>query len=139
MGSQVRQMRPGQDEIAGVIDDQRQVALAGGGIPADEPVAGSGLPGRGAEAQQGQQEAVGRVHEVPQLGARQRFVAKVVVALDVLVPEPAAGVGGPQQGEAQGAGCGQREGAGVPAAADRCAGKAAAAWGARKAARAAAG
>ena len=40
MGSQGRETDPGQDEIAGVIDDQGQVALAGGGLPADETVAG---------------------------------------------------------------------------------------------------
>ena len=50
------------------------------------------------------------MHEVAQLGTGQRLVAEVVVALNVLVPEPAAGVGGPQHGEAQGAGLGQRDG-----------------------------
>ena len=41
MRCQTGEANPGQDEIAGVIDDQRQVALAGGGIPADELVAGA--------------------------------------------------------------------------------------------------
>ena len=71
VGGQRREPDPGQDEIAGVIDDQGQVALAGGGIPADEAVAGGGFPGRGAAAEQGQQEAVGGVHEVAQLGTGQ--------------------------------------------------------------------
>ncbi len=90
MGGQAGQADPGQDEIAGVIDDQRQVALAGGGIPADETVARGGFPGRGAAAEQGQQEAVGGVDEVAQLGAGQGLVAEVVVALDEFVPEAVA-------------------------------------------------
>ena len=81
-------------------------------IPAHEAVAGGGFPGRGAAAEQGQQEAVGGVHEVAQLGTGQGLVAEVVVALDELVPEAAAGVGGAQQAEAQGAGLGQRGGQG---------------------------
>ena len=76
MGGQRGETNPGQDEIAGVIDDEGQVALAGGGIPADEAVAGGGLPSRGAEAEQGQQQAVGRMREVAQLGPRQGFVAE---------------------------------------------------------------
>ena len=90
--------------IAGVIDDQGQVALAGGRIPAHETVPRGGFPGGGAEAEQGQQEAVGGVREVAQLGRGQGFVAEVVVTLDELVPEAAAGVGGAQQAEAQGTG-----------------------------------
>ena len=53
------------------------------------------------------------MHEVAQLGAGQGLVAEVVVALDELVPEAAAGVGGAQQTEAQGAGRGQRGGGSV--------------------------
>ena len=133
MGGQAGQANPGQDEIAGVIDDQRQVALAGGGIPADETVARGGFPGRGAAAEQGQQEAVGGVDEVAQLGAGQGLVAEVVVALDEFVPEAAAGIGGAQQGEAQGAGLGERAGQG------RCAGTAPAVAVAARSATAAAG
>ena len=64
MGGQGGEADPGQDEIAGVIDNQGQVALAGGGIPADETVARGGFPGRSAAAEQSQQEAVGSVDEV---------------------------------------------------------------------------
>ena len=40
---------PGQDQEAGVVDHEGQVALPGFGGPADEAVAGRGLPGGGAE------------------------------------------------------------------------------------------
>ena len=113
VGGQRGEPDPGQDEIAGVIDDQGQVALAGGRIPAHETVARGRFPSGGAEADQGQQEAVGGVHEVAQLGAGQGLVAEVVVALDELVPEAAAGVGGAQQAEAQGAGLGLTSGSGA--------------------------
>ena len=85
LGQQVRgEMRdadPGQDQEASVIDDQWQVALARGGGPADEAVAGGGFPGGGAEAEQGQRQAVAGVHEVAQLGAGQVLVAEIVVAV----------------------------------------------------------
>ena len=58
-----------------MIDDPGQVALAGGAVPADEAVAGGGFPGGGTAAEQGQQEAVGGLDEVAQLGAGQRCVA----------------------------------------------------------------
>ena len=51
----------------GLIDEQREVALADGAIPADEAVAGGGLAGLGAEAPQGQRQTVGRVREVAQV------------------------------------------------------------------------
>ena len=63
-----------------MIDDPGQVALAGGAVPANEAVAGGGFPGGGTEAEQGQQEAVGGLDEVAQLGARQGCVAEVVIA-----------------------------------------------------------
>ena len=58
MGSQAGEANPGQDEIASVIDDPGQVALAGGAVPADEAVAGGGFPGGGTEAEQGQEDAI---------------------------------------------------------------------------------
>ena len=63
-----------------MVDDQRQVALAGGGVPADEAVAGRGLPSRGAEAQQGQRAAVGRMGEVAQLGPGQGLVLVIPIS-----------------------------------------------------------
>ena len=86
MGGQAGEADPGQDEIARVIDDAGQVALPGGRVPADETVAGGGFPGGGTEAEQGQQQAVGGVHEVAQLGAGQGLVAERVVALHSFVP-----------------------------------------------------
>ena len=85
---------PGQDQEAGVVDHEGQVALPRFGGPADEAVAGRGLPGGGAEAEQGEGLAVGGAGEVAQLGAGQGRVAEVVVALDEGVPAAALdGVG----------------------------------------------
>ena len=94
MRDQARQADPGQDKLASVIYDQGQVALSGGGVPAGETVARVGFPGGGAEAEQSQQEAVGGVDEVAQMRAQRLAIAQVVVALDELVPETAAWVGG---------------------------------------------
>ena len=54
VGGQTGQADPGQDEIAGLVDNQGQVALSGGGIPADEAVSRGGFLGSGAAAEQGQ-------------------------------------------------------------------------------------
>ena len=52
------------------------------------------------------------MQEVAQLSTGQELVAKVVVALAEFVPAVPAGIGGAQQGEAQGAGLGERAGQG---------------------------
>ena len=110
VGGEVRDAGPGQDQEAGVIDDEGEVAQAGGGVPADEAVTGAHFPGGGREAEQGEGEAAGGVDEVAQLGAGESGEPEVVVALDVFVPEEAAGIAGPQQIEVEGADVG--EGAG---------------------------
>ncbi len=102
VGGEIGHLDPGQDQIPGVIDEAGQVALAGGGVPADEAVAGGGFPGGGAEAEQGQGQAVGRAGKVAQLGAGQGLVAEVVVALDELVPERATRVVRAERFELQG-------------------------------------
>jgi hypothetical protein len=82
---------PGQDQEAGVADDQVEVALSGEAVPADEAVARLAGPGGGAHAEESEEEAVG-FDEVAQLGAGQGGVAEVVVAGDELVPAPGLGV-----------------------------------------------
>ena len=69
-----------------MVHDSRQVALPDGRRPADEAVPRSRLRGRGAEAQQGQQTAVGGVSKVARLGAGKRIVPEMVVASHMLVP-----------------------------------------------------
>ena len=41
VGGEVRDAGPGQDQEAGMIDDEGEVAQAGGGVPADEAVTGA--------------------------------------------------------------------------------------------------
>ena len=85
---------PGQDEEAGVVDHEREVALAHRGAPADELIARGGLPGRGGEAEHGQRLAVVGTHEVAHLGAGQGVVAEIVIARDEGVPQPSLGAAG---------------------------------------------
>ena len=84
VGGQRGEANLGQDEIAGVIDDERQVALAGGRVPAHETVARGGFPGGGAAAQQSQQQAVGGVHEVTQLGPGVEFRGLLAVDFQII-------------------------------------------------------
>ncbi len=69
---------PGQDEEAGVVDHEGQVAAPVFVGPADEAVAGRGLPGGGAEAEQGEGLAVGgagvRWRPAARRGARPQVV-----------------------------------------------------------------
>ena len=68
-----------------IVDHERQVAAAGLGIPPDKLVPRRDLPGRGAEAEDGEGFASGGPNEV--LRAGQRRIAEV--ASDELVPEAA--------------------------------------------------
>ena len=54
MGAEVGDVDPGQDEEAGVVDDEREVLLAVLPRPADEAVAGGEGPGGGGEAEHGE-------------------------------------------------------------------------------------
>ncbi len=76
---------PGQDEKAGVVHDEVQALLTHG--PADEVVAGRGLP-RGCTEAEESEDATFDAGDVAQLCAGQGRVAEVVVAVDVLIPEP---------------------------------------------------
>ena len=75
---------PRQDQEAGIVDHPMQPLLTLRWRPADEAVARAGLPGSGAEAEQGEDTAAG-ADEVAQLRAAQWLIAEVVVALEVLI------------------------------------------------------
>src|SRR5665213_776067 len=82
---------PRQDQEAGVVDDQMQVALPLVFIPADELIPGFDLPGARPEAQGGD-DLVGGAHEVAQLRPRQRLVSEVMMSFDVSIPEERVGL-----------------------------------------------
>ena len=64
VGGEIADAYPGQDEEAGVVDHEREIALAHRGSPADELIAWGGLPGCGTESEHGQRLAVDCPHEV---------------------------------------------------------------------------
>ncbi len=86
LGGEVSRAHPGQDEKAGVVDDEVEVLGALPGGPADEVVAWGDFPCGGAEAEGGQQLAVGAEDEVADLGAGKGLVSQVVMAFDQFVP-----------------------------------------------------
>ncbi len=91
MGSQVGDANPWQDQKAGVVDEQMQVALAALCRPADELIARCGLPGGGSKTEQRQRFVVGGTHQITHLRTGQRLVAEVVIALDKRIPDSTAG------------------------------------------------
>jgi len=100
LGGEVFRAYPGQDQEAGVVDDEMEVLLALPMAPADEAVARGALPGGGTKAQQ-------RDHDpIAQLRAGEGLKAEIVVAVDESVPQ--AGVrtvaGQPQLQRRQGMG-----------------------------------
>ena len=86
LGSKVSRIHPGQDEKAGVVDDEVKVLGALLGIPADEVVAWGDFPCRGAETEGGQKLAIGAEDEVAELRAGKGLVSQVMMTLDQLVP-----------------------------------------------------
>ena len=85
---------PRQDEEAGVVDHEREIALVHRGTPADELIAWGGFPGRGAEAEHGQRLAVDRTREVTYLRPGQGVMAEIVISGDEGVPQPSLGRAG---------------------------------------------
>ena len=79
MESEIAHLHPRQDQEAGVVHHQVQPRFALSNAPADEPVAGSRLPGAGAKADDRQHPALAG-DQVAQLRSRQRRIAQVVVA-----------------------------------------------------------
>ncbi len=119
-GGQIAYRNPGQYQEARVVDDQVQAGLALVGGPANEVVAGRGLPGCGTEAQHPQQDAV-TVDEVAQLRAGEGVEAQVVILRDEIVPAARGyGVADEVEGETGevAAGAGERGARGRGAAGD---------------------
>lgn len=85
-GGEMLRADPGEDEEAGVVDDERKTGFADLSGPADPKVSGGDLPGGGPEAQAGQGRFPGP-GDIADLGAREGLVAEVVVAVDEVVPE----------------------------------------------------
>ena len=84
--SEVFTANPWQDEEAGVVDDEVQVAPALLSGPADGVIAWLGFPGARTEAEGGDDVPFG-AHEVAQLRTRQGLMAEVVMAFDIGVPQ----------------------------------------------------
>src|SRR3990170_202298 len=74
--SEISTSNPRQDQKAGIVDDEVQVAPTLLGGPADGVIARLGFPSARAEAEQGD-DFSGGTHEVAQLRPRQRLMAEV--------------------------------------------------------------
>ena len=85
-GREIFRGNPWQDEEAGVVDDKVQIALSLDGRPSDEFISRGCFPGGGAEPEQSQR-LIFVANEVSNLGAGQRRVAQVMIAVDVFVPQ----------------------------------------------------
>src|SRR3990172_13252706 len=81
---------PRQDEEAGVVDDQVQVAPTLIARPTDDLIPGFNLPGARAEAKGGY-DVAGGAHEVAQLRAGHQLMPEVMMALDIRVPQQRVG------------------------------------------------
>ena len=77
LGGEAFGFDPGEDEEAGVVDNEGEARLPLIVRPADEGVPGSDLPGGGAEAQTGQR-GLSREGEVADLGSGKGLMAEVV-------------------------------------------------------------
>ena len=84
MGRQVMALHPRQDQISGVIDYQLEITFALIARPTDEAVPIGDLPRRCPETQKGEQVVIGIDH-IAFLGAGERFVPQVMVAMDEFV------------------------------------------------------
>jgi len=89
-GGQTLGLDPGQNQKAGIVHHEWQLPLPLFLVPADEALTRGELPSAGAEAQQGDQVLAGE-DEVATLAAGHGRVAEIVVAGDVLVPQPGMG------------------------------------------------
>src|ERR1039457_5068339 len=102
---QVFAVDPRQDQEAGVVDDEVQVALSLICRPTDELIPGFDLPGARAEAQGGD-DVAGGAHEVAQLRPGHELMSEVMVALDIRVPQQRVGFAehwiDPERGEFDG-------------------------------------
>ena len=77
---------PRQDEEAGIVHDEVQVALPLIGRPADELIPRFDLPGARAEAEDGD-DVAGGTHEVAQLRPGHELMSEIMMAFDIGVPQ----------------------------------------------------
>src|ERR1017187_3703785 len=91
-GGEVFAVYPRQDEEAGIVHDEVQVALSLIARPTDELIAGIDLPGARAEAK-GRDDVAGGAHEVAQLGPGHELVSEVMVPFDIGIPQQRVGFG----------------------------------------------
>src|SRR5208337_763582 len=88
--SQVLATDPRQDEEAGIVYDEVQVALSLIGGPTDELIPRFDLPGARAEAQ-GRDDVAGGAHEVAQLRAGHELMPEVMMTFDIRIPQERVG------------------------------------------------
>lgn len=86
MGSQVRDLNPGQNQKSTLIGDQMEVILPGRYIPSDKSVPGSDVPWGGRPEQTGDRPAMGKGHILEVLSDR-LGITQVVVLADEAVTE----------------------------------------------------
>ena len=80
---------PGQDEEAGVVDHEVEIGFALFIGPSDKAVAWLDFPCGRAEAEHGQRCIIPGENRITDLRTDKSLVAEVVIAGDVLVPQPA--------------------------------------------------
>ena len=81
MAGQMRHPDPGQDQKAGVVGEQRQVALAHLRVPSDKRIAALRFPCRRAEEHTGERAALRIADPDLQVLAHRGAIAQVVIAL----------------------------------------------------------
>ena len=86
LGGEILRADPGQDQEAGVVDDEVEVSRALRVAPADIVIARRALPSAGAESKQGEELFAGG-NEIAQLCPGQCRIAEVVLAVDVFIPQ----------------------------------------------------
>src|SRR5216684_257238 len=91
-GSKIFAVDPRQDQEPCVVDDEMQIAFSLICGPANELVPGLYFPGARAEAEGGDDVVCG-AHEVAQLRPGHELMSKIVMALDVRVPQQRVGFG----------------------------------------------
>ena len=89
VAGQLRRENPGKEEETGVVDDLFQAGGALGCRPANPPVAGRALPGRGAKHHAGQGAAVAGRHPVLEVLSDPGLISQVMISVQaVLQPHP---------------------------------------------------
>src|SRR5438094_801157 len=82
-------LNPGEDEETALVDNQWDVGAAGLITPADPSIARRHPPSGASEEQAGEDATLATANKVAQLGADRDAVAEIVIAVEVLLKEPA--------------------------------------------------